>query len=227
MTVANALVIGHDHLAGLGILEPALTSRDVALDWFRVVSAERFTTPDVDVDFPDPHHRWDMIITLGAGWPRGQIQHWAAKEIKFLRQAHQHGVPILAICFGAQLLAEALGGTTTPLGRSRIGWRTLRPADSDTVRAGPWFCWNSEQVVEPPAAEVLATSDDGCEAFKVGRSVGVQFHPEMSPALLRTWLSAGAPDGVAIDRLHRDTEEHASRTAADVHHLLDALMQEV
>lgn len=216
-------MIGHDHVAGLGLLEAALHSHDIKLGWRTVVSADRFDAPDVDVAFPDPQP-WDLIITLGAPWPRERIRSWAATETAFLRHAHEAGVPILAICFGAQLLAEALGGTTRPLGRSRIGWHDIQPATISNIPPGPWFCWNSEQIVPPHDATVLATSDDGCEAYRLGSSVGFQFHPEMSSHLLTRWLSLGAPDGLDIAHLREATTRHEQRTASAVQQLLQAAL---
>ncbi|MEV1290772.1 gamma-glutamyl-gamma-aminobutyrate hydrolase family protein [Pseudonocardia sp. NPDC049635] len=210
----TALVIGHDHVAGLGLLGPVLAAHGYLPQWQTVVPADRFDTPDVDVAFPDRRPR-DLVVTLGAPWPRDRIRGWASAETRFLRRAHDAGVPVLAICFGAQLLAEALGGSTRPLGRTRIGWHRVRPV-AGRVPAGPWFRWNGEQLVPPPGASVLAESDDGCEGFRVGRSAGLQFHPEMEPDLIDRWLSLGVPAGLDVERLRADTARHHRRSGADV-----------
>ncbi|ANY09076.1 hypothetical protein AFB00_25620 [Pseudonocardia sp. HH130630-07] len=218
-------MIGHDHVAGLGLLGPVLRARGVGIDWFRVVPAERFGTPDVDVRFPDPA-RWDLVVTLGAPWPRERIRGWAGAEAAFLRRAHDGGVGVLAICFGAQLLAETLGGGTRPLDEPRIGWFDVAPSPGSGIGAGPWFCWNSEQLVPPPGATVLATGRDGCAAFAVGRSTGLQFHPEMDGALLTRWLGLGAPDGVDPDGLRAATAENEHRAAPAAAALLAALLDD-
>ena len=205
-----ALVIGHDHVAGLGLLGPVLATHGYRPEWFTVVPADRYTTPDVDVTFPDPRSR-DLVVTLGAPWPRDRIRGWAAAETRFLRRAHDARVPVLAICFGAQLLAEALGGHTRPLDRTRIGWQPVR-ALRDGVPAGPWFRWNAEQLVPPPGATILADGDDGCAGFRLGRSAGLQFHPEMDPALLDRWATLGVPDGLDLARLRADTTRHHDRS---------------
>ncbi|MEQ3553644.1 type 1 glutamine amidotransferase [Pseudonocardia nematodicida] len=223
MTTRRALVIGHDHVAGLGLLESVLRSSGIDLTWLTVVPADRVDSPDVDVAFPEPR-AWDLVITLGAPWPRDRIRGWAAAETGFLRRAHDGGVPVLAICFGAQLLAEALGGTTRPLGRSRIGWRDVRPAAGSGLPAGPWFCWNSDQLVPPGEATVLATSDDGCEAFRLGTSVGLQFHPEMSATLLDDWFTLGVPDGLDVEHLRAVTARRERRSSAAVRQLLRAAL---
>lgn len=220
-TVArSALVIGHDHVAGLGLLEPVLAAHGYRPEWLTVVPADRYDTPDVDVAFPDPRAR-DLVVTLGAPWPRDRIRGWAAAETRFLRRAHDARVPVLAICFGAQLLAEALGGGTRPLGRTRIGRRHVRPR-ADGVPTGPWFRWNADQLVPPPGATVLADGDDGCEGFRIGRSAGLQFHPEMDSRLLDRWLTLGVPDGLDVDRLRADTARGRARAAADVELLVAA-----
>lgn len=199
----RAIVIGHDHVAGLGVLGPALERRGIRPEWTTVVPADRYDTPDVDAGFPDPTGA-GLVVTLGAPWPRERIAGWAVREVAFLRRAHDAGVPVLAICFGAQLLAEALGGSRTTLPAARIGWHTVDPADG-RLPAGPWFCWNAEQLVAPPGAELLATSGAGHEAFVTGRSVGVQFHPEMTVDLLERWYTLGVPDGLDARALRAAT----------------------
>ncbi len=199
----RAIVIGHDHVAGFGLLGPALERHGVRPEWTTVVPAARYDTPDVDTRFPDPTGA-DLVVTLGAPWPRERIAGWAAREVDFLRAAHDAGVPVLAVCFGAQLLAEALGGGRTTLPAARIGWHPVDPVDG-RLPAGPWLCWNAEQLVAPPGAELLATSGAGHEAFLAGRSVGVQFHPEMTVDLLERWFTLGVPDGLDADALRAAT----------------------
>ena len=163
--------------------------------------------------------------TLGAPWPRARIATWSDDEVAFLRRARDAGVAVLGVCFGAQLLAEALGGGATALEEARVGWRTVQPRLPE-VDPGPWFVWNADQLVAPSDAEILANGPDGVEAFRVGRCAGVQFHPDMSPALLDRWLAL--PGGVAADvdlaALRADTMRHAPAAATRVPALLDALL---
>lgn len=139
------------------------------------------------------------MVTLGAPWPRAQIASWAHDEVTFLAQARRHGAAAVGVCFGAQVLAESLGSGTTSMTSGRIGWRSVRP-HAPGISTGPWFQWHAEQLVAPPGAEVLAESADGVEAFRLGRCAGVQFHPEMTPALLERWLAlpGGAPPALDV-----------------------------
>lgn len=193
-------MIGHDHVAGLGHLEAILLGAGYKLTWFTVVPAEKFSTPGIAVTFPQAS-QWDLIVTLGAPWSAEQITSWTSTEVDFLRNAHEHCVPVLGICFGAQLLAEALGGGSEPMRARRLGWRDVTPGGPQQVPAGPWFHWNTDRLVPPTEAEELATSEDGVEVYRLGTSVGVQFHPEMTPRLLEAWLQLPGAEGAVGDHL--------------------------
>jgi hypothetical protein len=56
-----------------------------------------------------------------------------------------------------------------------------------------------------PRAELLAAGGAGHEAFVAGRSVGVQFHPEMTVDLLERWYTLGVPDGLDAGALRAAT----------------------
>lgn len=219
----RALVIGHDHVASVEHVAEALRERGYQIATHTVVPEHRFDCPEVDAVFPDVDGV-DLVIILGAPWPRERIAEWAAREVAFLDRAARGGVAVLGICFGAQLLAEALGGGTRPLGETRIGWRRIRAGEG--VPEGPWFHWHTDQLVPPDEAAVLAESDDGVAAFRLGRCAGVQFHPEMTPGLLERWLAlpGGPPGGLDVTAVRRDAARHAEEAAAGTPALLDALL---
>lgn len=223
----RALVIGHDHVAGIGHLEAILREAGYILTWFTVVPAESFSTPAIPVVFPDAS-RWDLVVTLGAPWPVEEITTWTATEVDFLRSVHDHHIPVLGICFGAQLLAEALGGGSEPMLTRQIGWREVTPTGGYRVPIGPWFQWHTNRLVLPPEAEELAISNDGVEVFRVGSSIGVQFHPEMTPHLLEAWLELPGSLEVVGDqrdltKLRDDTLLYQSTSATATHLLMTEL----
>lgn len=224
----RALVIGHDHVAGLGPLEAILREDGYALTWLTVVPAEGFMTPALAVTYPQPS-QWDLIVTLGAPWPVEEITTWTSTEIDFLRNAHDRSVPVLGICFGAQLLSQALGGGTEPMRTRRLGWQDVTPLGTHQVPAGPWFQWRTNRLVLPTEAEELAMSEDGVEVYRVGTSVGVQFHPEMTPQLLEAWLQLrGSMDAVGDSRqlatLREDTVLNEPASAAAARRLMIELL---
>lgn len=145
-----------------------------------------------------------------------------------------HAVPTLAICLGHQLLTAGLGGRVEvaaavgpELGPTEIAFDAaaasdpvLGPALAATATDGPGRHSSSSQrwvneshhdtVAElPPDAVPLAHSTNHLQAFRVGSALGVQFHPEASPALMREWTALGGqedPDAVYEAARERDTE---------------------
>jgi GMP synthase (glutamine-hydrolysing) len=98
------------------------------------------------------------------------------------------GVPILGICYGAQLIAQQLGGRVDRTGRGEYGRAMLTVAQPGTLLAGlpesqPVWMSHFDAVVDPPAGfTVCASTPDAPVAVleHPGRGIyGVQFHPEV------------------------------------------------
>ena len=118
---------------------------------------------------------------------------------------YELGVPILGICYGAQLLARDLGGTVAKTGRGEYGRTELDVADAgllftDTDRQSVWMSHFDTITVPPTGAAAVASSPETpAAAFEdVGRGIfGVQYHPEVlhtprGQALLERFLREGA-----------------------------------
>jgi GMP synthase-like glutamine amidotransferase len=114
--------------------------------------------------------------------------------------------PTIGICFGAQMIAAAAGGASTrhPEGHFFRGWHGIARAD-DPVLAGPWPRWHGDVITAPPGAEVLAEDAGTVQAIALPRAIGVQFHPEATPEILRDWgrrsleKNPGCLDPAALD----------------------------
>jgi GMP synthase (glutamine-hydrolysing) len=108
---------------------------------------------------------------------------------------------VLGICFGHQILAQALGGAVgkNPRGRE-IGTTAFERIADDPLfdRVGTPFFANSSHVDVvaklPGGARLLARSDrDAHAAFSLGKSVrAVQFHPEFDGEVMRGYVEARA-----------------------------------
>jgi GMP synthase-like glutamine amidotransferase len=170
--------------------------------------------------WPDPDGA-RAVVALGSDRSvHASRDAWIQHELRFLRSAHESGVPVLGICFGGQALSKALGGTVRAAGQTEIGWVDVEGADG---YRGRWFTWHEDVFSLPPGAEELARADSGPQAFAVGASVGLQFHPEVTPAIVASWLSS---DGAAVrdpKALRRKTEAGATAVRERAFALFDRI----
>ena len=165
------------------------------------------------------------IILLGSTcsvYDEGDARAWIDEELAWLRRADAAGVPVLGICFGAQMLATVLGGTVEDAGRQEIGWVTVDSADPGLIPPGPWLEFHHDRCQPPGQATVLARNDFGVQAYRLGRHLAVQFHPEVDGAQLQLWLDAGGraeieANGQDPDAMLAETiaEEPAAAARAD------------
>lgn len=129
---------------------------------------------------------------------------WIAPLIDFLR-ALPPEAPLIGICFGHQVMAEAFGGRAIRSEKGRaLGLHTYevreRAAFMDGGARIAVAAFHQDQVVEkPPASRVLAASAFTPYAmlgYDDRRALSVQFHPEFEPAYTRA-LIAGHPEALA------------------------------
>lgn len=223
----RVLFVQQDHVSPVGPVGAQFAARGYDVEEFLVVPEDRFHAPDVEVRFPDPTS-YDAIVPMGAPWSvydDATIGAWVLEEITFLRRAHEAGVPVLGICFGAQALATALGGAVERAPEPEIGWYAVQTTAPDLVESGPWFQWHHDRIDAPPGSEVLARTDLCLQAYRTGRSLGVQFHPELTPSMLRGWLANGGQ--TYLDERGIDTVamlEETDRTATDAERRSRALV---
>jgi len=121
------------------------------------------------------------------------------------RAAVDTGTPLLGICFGAQLLAWALGRPVVKAPVREVGFEPVRPtaaaADDPLlshVRDGDHgFQWHMDTYDLPDGATLLATGDAvDNQAYRVGDAAwGVQFHLEIDADELETWLRVYQDEG--------------------------------
>ncbi len=138
--------------------------------------------------WPEPHEA-ELVVSLGSDASIADAtEDWIAPELRFLRDTHEAGVPILGICFGSQALAKALGGEVAHAPRIALEWSQLESDDRELIAPGPWLRWHEDVLTVPPGAREIARADGVPLAFAHGRSVGLQFHPEVDAALADAWI---------------------------------------
>lgn len=230
----RVLFVQQDHVSPVGPVGAQFAARGYDVEEFLVVPEDRFHAPDVEVRFPDPTS-YDAIVPMGAPWSvfdDAAIGAWVLEEITFLRRAHEAGVPVLGICFGAQALATALGGAVERAPEPEIGWYAVQTTAPGLVESGPWFQWHHDRFDPPPGSEVLAQTDLFPQAYRTGRSLGVQFHPELTPTMLRGWLANGGQiyldaHGVDTAAMLEETDRTADEAERRSRGLVDRFLDQV
>jgi GMP synthase-like glutamine amidotransferase len=161
---------------------------------------------------PDPRE-FGAIAPLGSECSvHASPEPWIRRQVEWLRDAHDADVPLLGICFGAQAVAAALGAKVWKTPEPEIGWLQLETLNGGEVAPGPWLAWHSDAFAFPEGAEQLARTPAAAHAFRVGRSVGLQFHPEVTPEILEDWIRQ---DGAGLEAAGIDPETLRSGLQAD------------
>lgn len=175
---------------------------------------------------PDPATLQGIVIT---GSPAGVYEDhaWLAPLRDFIRGAYAQNIPMLGICFGHQIMADALGGDVR---KSEKGWGLGRHNYAVTARPGfmadapaalAVACSHQDQVIAPPAeAEVILASDFTPNAglvYRNGAALSFQPHPEFTDdyALALAELRRGrVPDAIVDQALESVTTPSSSAALA-------------
>jgi GMP synthase-like glutamine amidotransferase len=191
---------------------------------------ETLRAQELGTSWPDPR-AYDAIAALGAEHSvHASPDPWIGAEVAFLRAAHEGGVPLLGLCFGAQALAAALGAEVRVAPRPEIGWFELEALDAGDVAPvapGPWFQWHFDTFAVPPGARQLARTPLCPQAFALGTSLGLQFHPEATADVIGEWIRTGrdslAREGIDGDALAARTRAGESAARERAYRLFDAV----
>jgi len=179
-------ILQNDPLVPPGLLGDSLAARNVSVELIEVFRG---------APMPDPTKMLGVVILGGhMGAYEEQEYPFLVEEKELVKSAVRLGVPLLGICLGCQIIADALGGKAYRVEPQEAGLIDLMMTDSgrqDPVLAAvgsPMVSWHHDSWDLPPGGTLLATSDRYPQALRVGSAVGVQFHPEATPGILGGWI---------------------------------------
>lgn len=148
----------------------------------------------VDMEFPGSVHDAD-------GWLLSGSKHGAYDDVPFIdplqafiRQLYAAQVPMVGICFGHQIIAQALGGTVT---KRQAGWNCRRNIYAFDGTEKNLMAWHQDEVVSaPPEADRIGTSAD-CAIAMIrykGNALTMQPHPEFDDAAVQIVMDGPASE---------------------------------
>jgi GMP synthase (glutamine-hydrolysing) len=169
----------------LGSLEELIQS-----DGYEIENIEAQTEP-----MPQNIGDYAAIIILGGSMAVYDNLGYIVKEQELIRDAIKNKVPVLGICLGSQLIAQAAGGNVYKGSKKEIGWYNVtlnhtgqndlfKDIKSKTMRV---FQWHGDTYDLPSTATIMASSELYPQAFRIGTAVGIQFHLEVNYEMIKRW----------------------------------------
>jgi GMP synthase (glutamine-hydrolysing) len=228
-----AVIVNDEMLPGAGWVGRVLDRRGIP---WRTVLGHARETQRLDVS-----ELGGVVVTGGRQHAWDESEHPQLRDERLLfAAAAERGVPALGLCLGGQIMARALGGEAMPGERGEFGWTDIEPlpaaADdplmSPALAAPPRvYQYHLDVFTLPPGAVALARTDASpVQAFRYGKSLGVQFHPECDLKTFELW-HGNFPDsfthvGVDGEAAHAEARE---RETADLFavRLIDAWAAQV
>ena len=176
----------------------------------------------LDGELPNSVNAADGWIITGSKFSAYGKYDWIAPLEEFLRQAYQANVPIVGVCFGHQILAQALGGTVEKFSKGWSVGATKYDVKANGTNTGTdtVMAWHQDQITKLPAGATVTGSSDFCKYAMLAygdKALSIQAHPEFTPKFVSDLIGARRdllPEKIADDALaNLDAPLTSSRVA--------------
>lgn len=137
-------------------------------------------------------------VIFGGPQSANDSDDYIKREIDWVGVPLRDEKPFLGICLGAQMMARHLGASVSPHpdGHAEVGYYPIRPTQAGRSLCANWpdrvYQWHREGFDLPSGGELLAEGDAfSIQAFRYGSGYALQFHPEVTHAMMYRWLTRG------------------------------------
>jgi GMP synthase (glutamine-hydrolysing) len=169
----------------------------IRCDGYQIENIQAQTDP-----VPNNVQQYAAIIILGGPMAVYDNVKYLKKEQELIKHALKDEIPVLGICLGSQLIAQAIGGKVCKGGKKEIGWSTVEINSAGLVdlfkgintQEIKVFQWHGDTYDLPPNAAILASSKLYIQAFRFASAVGIQFHLEITDEMIRRWAEEYAKE---------------------------------
>ena len=140
-----------------------------------------FRTYDIlEGNFPSAITEQDGWIITGSRFGVYEDHDWIPPLESLIRDLHTAKIPLIGVCFGHQIIAQALGGTVE---KFEGGWSVGRVEYEIVGETVPLFAWHQDQIITPPKDSKTVARTDFCAhaALTIGDHIyTIQPHPEFT-----------------------------------------------
>lgn len=186
----------------------------------------RLISPASDGTAPVDASKFSGLIVLGSDHCVNESLPWIEDELTLLQDAIRRDVPVLGHCFGAQMLARAMGAKVSRNGCPNIGWSPIWVTPPAQHRMGlprqvTIFNWHYD-TFEIPAGAVRTMYGSHClnKGFLRGRHWAFQGHLEVTEASVRNWCAAGRTE---LRHAHGPAAQGEAQILEGLHERIEAL----
>ena len=175
------------------------------------------------------------LVFMGGPHSVNDVPCWLADEIKFIRQAIDKNIPLMGVCFGAQLISKVLGARVSRADHMETGWHQIS-IDTSKLNGLPSlelnnsfevFEWHEDTFAIPDAAIALFSgSNFEDQGYLLGNILAMQFHLEMTGSMVYEWLERYQdcmPGASQYVQSPEQITEHLSERLDNLHGVADEI----
>jgi GMP synthase (glutamine-hydrolysing) len=228
--VKPIVVLRNDPSGLVGYLGRTLDERE--MDW----EQRDLDTGDLLPDLGE----FGALVALGGKMGAYDVAEYPylAAEKRLLAEAADADTPVLGLCLGCQLLADALGGRAYRAERREVRFATIDMTEAGSadptvsrLEGRRVLTFHQDTWDLPPGGVLLGTGGGFRQAFRRGTAIGIQPHPEASPSIVESWIEWALPTVIAAgtepERLVRELHEATGEIETTAASFFGAWLDEV